>query len=160
MAAALAAYPASRHIYLREVALALAALSLVFLLAGLAARSAQAIGLALTALAGDYAVLFATKGSAVDELAPLYAAGFMLVAELAFWSVERRIPAWSETGLLDRRLAYLSAECVGAAGLAALAVVAASAGRGAGIGLEAAGVVAAIGAVVLVAASVRNALLR
>jgi hypothetical protein len=132
----------------------------VFLLGGLASRSPQAIGLALTALAGDYTVLFATKGSAVDGLTPLYAAGFVLVAELAFWSIERRIPAWSEPALLDRRLGYLVAACLGAAGLAALAVVAASAGRGGGVWLEAAGVVAAIGAVALVAASVRSASLR
>jgi hypothetical protein len=132
----------------------------VFLLGGLASRSPQAIGLALAFLAGDYAVLFAAKGSAVDELTPLYAAGFMLVAELAFWSLERRIPAWSETGLLERRLAYLSAECAAAAGLAAVTVIAASAARGGGVGLEVVGVVAAIGAVVLVAASVRSASLR
>lgn len=145
---------------LREVALGFGALSLVFLFGGLVTRSPQAIGLALTALAGDYAVLFATKGSAIDEATPLYAAGFMLVAELAFWSLERRIPAWSEPGLLDRRLGYLAASCTGAAGFAALAVVAASAGRGGGVGLEAVGVVAAIGALALVAGSVRSAFLR
>jgi hypothetical protein len=160
LAAALAAYPASQHMHLRALALAFGALSLVFLLAGLASRSGQAIGLGLTALAGGYAVLFATRGSAIDELTPVYAAGFLLVAELAFWSLEPRIPAWSEPGLLDRRLGYLAVECVAAAGLAALAVLAASAARGGGVGLEAVGVVAAIGAVVLVASSVRSASLR
>jgi hypothetical protein len=146
--------------HLRELALACAALSLALLLGGLASRSPQAIGLALTALAGDYAVLFATNGTAIDELTPAYAAGFVLVAELAFWSIERRIPAWSEPALLDRRLGYLVATCLGATMLAAVAVVAASVARGGGVWLEAAGVVAAIGAVALVAASVRSASLR
>jgi hypothetical protein len=101
-------------------------------------------------------VLFAAEGSRLDELTPLYAAGFMLLAELAFWSLERRVAAWSEPALLVRRLVYLSATCAGAAALAALVLVVAAASGGGGVALEALGVAAAIGALGVLAALVRG----
>ena len=155
-AAGLAAYPAVQDIDLRRLALALAGLAVVLLAAGLAARSGPVLGWGLAALGGEYAVLFAAQSHALDELTPLYAGAFFLVAELAFWSIEPRVPAWSEPGLVDRRLAYLAAVSAGAAAVAGLVVIVAAASGGGGAALEAIGVAATIGALGLVAVLVRR----
>jgi hypothetical protein len=108
------------------------------------------------ALGGEYAVLFAAQGGALDEQTPVYAGAFVFVAELAFWSIERRVPSWSEPGLAERRMAYLAGVSAGAALIAAIVLVVASASGGGGVALEAIGVAATIGALALVAALVRR----
>ena len=106
-------------------------------------------------------MLFAAEGSTLDRLTPVYAAGLLLVAELAFWSIERRVPAWPEPTALEWRLARLGAACVGAAGVAALATVSAAAATGGGgVVLESFGVGAAIGSVVILALLMRRLFLR
>jgi hypothetical protein len=145
-----------QDLHLRWLTLALGGLALAFLAAGLTTRSAAALGWGLAVLGGEYAVLFAAQGRALDEAAPVYAVGFVLVAELAFWSVERRVAAWSEPTLTERRLALLVGVCVGAAAVAALVLVLAAASGGGGIALEAVGVAAAIGALALLGALVRR----
>jgi len=145
-----------QDIHLRRLALVLAGLAVALLAVGLAARSGPVLGWGLAALGAEYAVLFAAEGRVLDELTPLYAGAFVLVAELAFWSIERRVPAWSEPTLVERRLARLAATCIGAAGVAALVIVVSAASGGGGIALEALGVVAAIGALALVAVLVQR----
>ena len=150
-AAALAAYPASQNLDLQWAALVFAISGVLVFAMGLAARSPGALGLGLALLGADYAVLFVAEGSALDRFTPAYAAGFMLVAELGFWSIEPRIPAWSEAAVAEWRLARIAGACIGAAVLAALALVAASAATGTGgLALESLGVVAAIGSLVLI----------
>ena len=150
-AAALAAYPASQNVDLRWAALVFAIVGVLVFALGLAARSPGALGLGLALLGADYAVLFVAEGGALDQFTPAYAAGFMLVAELGFWSIESRIAAWTEAAVAEWRLARIAGSCVGAAVLAALALVAAAAANGAGgLGLESLGVVAALGSVVLI----------
>ena len=155
-AVCLAAYPAVQDIELRWAALGLGGLAIAFLAVGLAFRSGAVLGWGLAALGGEYAVLFAAQGQALDELTPVYAGAFVLVAELAFWSIERRIPAWSEPGLTEWRLAYLFGISAGAAAISAVVLVLAAASGGGGVALEAIGVAAAIGALVLVALLVRR----
>ncbi len=138
------------------LALGFAVIAVSLLVVGLAVRSGPVLGWGLAALGAEYGVLFAAQGPALDELAPVYAGAFVLLAELAFWSIERRVPAWSEPGLAERRLAYVAATAAGGAALAALVLVAAAASGGGGLALEAIGVAAAIGALVLVAALVRR----
>ncbi len=145
-----------QDIHLRRLALGLAGLAVVLLAVGLAARSGPVLGWGLAALGGEYAVLFAAQSHALDELTPLYAGAFFLVAELAFWSIEPRVPAWSEPGLAERRLAYLAGVSAGAAAVAGLVLVVAAASGGGGAALEAIGVVATIGALGLVALLVRR----
>ncbi len=158
MAAAvgLAAYPAIQDIELRWAALGLAGLAVALLALGLAVRSGAILGWALAALGGEYAVLFAAQGPALDELTPVYAGAFVLVAELAFWSIERRVSAWSEPGLTEWRLVYLFGVSAGGAALSAVVLVLAAASGGGGVALEAIGVAAAIGALILVALLVRR----
>ena len=150
-AAVLAAYPASQNLDLQWAALVFAIAGVLLFALGLAFRSPSLLGLGLAVLGADYAVLFVAEGSALDRFTPAYAAGFMLVAEVGFWSIEPKIPAWSEAAVAELRLARIAGACIGAAALAALALVAASAASGTGgLALESLGVVAATGSVVLI----------
>jgi hypothetical protein len=143
-------------IHLRWLALALAGVAVGLLAVGLAARSGPVLGWGLAALGGEYAVLFAAQGGALDTFTPVYAAAFVLVAELAFWSIERRVPAWTESGLAEWRLARVAGASAGAAVVSGLVLVVAAASGGGGVALEAIGVAATIGALALVAALVRR----
>jgi hypothetical protein len=150
-AAALAAYPASQDLDLRWAALAFASSAVLVFAVGLAARSPGALGLGLALLGADYAVLFVAEDGVLDQFTPAYAAGFMLVAELGFWSIESRIPAWSDAAVVEWRLARIAGTCIGAAGLAAFALVAAAAATGTGgLALESLGVVAVLGSLVVI----------
>jgi hypothetical protein len=152
-AAALAAYPASQSLDLQWAALVFAIGGVLLFTLGLAVRSPGTLGLGLAALGADYAVLFVAEGGALDRFTPAYAAGFMVVAELGFWSIESRIPAWTEAAVAEWRLARIAGTCIGAAVLAAFAIVVSSAATGTGgLALEGLGVVAAIGSLVLITA--------
>jgi len=130
----------------------------VALVLGLVVRGPSAIGFSLVSLGGTYGVLFAAEGSRLDRLAPVYAAGLLLVAELAFWSIESRVAAWSDPELPVWRLLRLVLVCAGAAVLGAIVIADASAATGGGgLVLETLGVAAVIGAIVLVTALVRRA---
>ena len=154
-AAALAAYPAAQNLRFQWAALAFAIAGVLVFTLGLIVRWPGALGLGLAALGAEYAVLFVAEGGALDRYTPVYAAGFMLVAELGFWSIEPRIPAWSEAAVAEWRLARLAGACIAAAVLAALALVAAAAATGTGgLALESLGVVAAIGSLILITALV------
>ena len=150
-AAALAAYPASQNVDLQWAALAFAISAVLVFAVALVARSPGALGIGLALLGADYAVLFVAEGGALDQFTPVYADGFILVAELGFWSIESRIPAWSEPAVAEWRLARIAGACIGAAVLAALALVAAAAATGTGgLALESLGVVAVLGSLVLI----------
>ncbi len=150
-------YPAAQDIRLQPLALGLAVAGVFLLTFGLAVRWPSAIGFALVALGGTYAVLFVAEGTHLDHVAPAYAAGLLLVAELAFWSIESRVPAWSDPEVVIWRLARLALACVGAAVLGAIVVAdAAAAGGGGGLLLETLGVAAAIGALILVTVLLRR----
>jgi hypothetical protein len=150
-AAALAAYPASQEVYLQWAALVFAIAGVLLFALGLAVRSAGLLGLGVAVIGAGYAVLFVAEGGSLDRFTPAYAAGFILVAELGFWSIESRIPAWSEPAVAEWRLARIFGACVGAGVLAALALVAAAAATGTGgLAVESLGVVAALGSLVLI----------
>jgi hypothetical protein len=157
-AVGLAAYPAIQDIHLQWLAIVLGSFALFFLLIGLAARSGAALEWGFALLGSEFGVLFAAEGSTLDELTPAYAGAFVLVAELSFWSIERRVAAWSEGSMLELRLVYLALACVGAAAVAAVVMVVATVSSGGGVGLEAGGVAAAIAALVLLSVLVRRAL--
>jgi hypothetical protein len=70
-----------------------------------------AIAWALALLGSAYAIALATgeDGAAVDAVAPLYAGGLLLVAELSYWSLELRGSRREEPGAMLRRLVALTA---------------------------------------------------
>ena len=134
----------------------LGALGLALLAAGLLLRSSGLLAGGLVALGGEYSIWFAAQGSDLDAYAPLYAATFLLVAELAYWSIERRVEAWSEPDLVLWRLGNLLAVCGGAAAIAAFVLVLGAVGGAGGAALEAVGVAAVIGTLAVLGLLVRR----
>jgi hypothetical protein len=135
----------------RGILLAVGAPVPVLLAAGLAARWSGALTVGIALLGTQQAVRLALGHDALDEWAPLLGAALLLCAELAWWSIEPRIPAWSQPGLALRRVATILALCLVGAGLGAVLLVAAGSSLSGGVPLELAGVVAATGAVAVVA---------
>ena len=80
----------------------------------------------------------------------------LLALELAWWSIEPRVPAWSDVAVVLRRLGTIVGVCAAGAVVAALIVLAAGAPLRGGLGLELVGVAAAIAAVGLVATIARR----
>ena len=151
-AAALAASPFARG---SPHALALAgfgAAGVVWLCAGLALRWSAALAVGVAVLGAEQATRLAVTSGEVDPWTPVYAIGFLFVAELAWWSIEPRVPAWTEPDLVLWRLGAVALVCAGGGLLAALVVLAAGAPLKGGVGLELVGVAAATGALALVAA--------
>jgi hypothetical protein len=128
----------------------------LWLCAGLAFRWSAALAAGIAFLGAEQAVRLATGRSSVDPWTPLYAAGLLLVAELAWWSIEPRVAAWSETEAVVRRLLIVTGACVGAGLLAAVVVLAAGAPLRGGVGLELVGVAAAAAAIAVIAAVART----
>jgi hypothetical protein len=97
----------------------------------------------------SYGVYVALRNGSVDARAPVIAAALIFVAELGFWSLERA-PSRSEGTVLVRRAAALAAGVVLTAFLGSLLLVLTTGVTG-GVGLEAAGVAAAVLAVAAIA---------
>jgi hypothetical protein len=138
------------------VLIVLGVAGLLALGAGLAARWGAAVAFAIALLGAEQAVRLARGPDALDPWAPLYAGAFLLVAELAWWSLEERVPAWAERGAAPGRLLTVLFACVGGSIVAALVVLAAGAPIHGGFALELAGVFAATAALAVVAAVART----
>jgi hypothetical protein len=135
--------------------LALGGAGLLWLAIGLAVRWNAPLVVGIAGLGAEQAVRLATGPSKVDPWTPAYAAALLLAAELAWWSIEPRVPAWWDVEILLRRVLAIAACCVGGALLAALVVLAAGAPLHGGVGLELVGVAAAVTAIAVVAAVAR-----
>jgi hypothetical protein len=122
----------------------------VFVLAvGLLLRTPTTVPAAIVLLGGEYALTLSVEDASLDARAAVVAAGLLVVAELAFWSLELRAEITDEPGSYFRRLAVLALLALGALALSgALIAIDDLAGRG-GLGIEVAGAVAAVGAFVL-----------
>ena len=110
-------------------------------------RTVFPFGIAL--VGASYAVFVAVRNGAVDGRAPAVAAALFAAAELGYWSLERS-PSRTEGAVVLRRVAGL----VGAAAVTALLgslVLLLATGASGGVGLEAAGVAAAVISVAVIA---------
>jgi hypothetical protein len=104
---------------------------------------------AIVLLGGEYALVLSIGDVSLETRAAVVAAGLLVVAELAFWSLELRAEITDEPGSYARRLAVLALLALGALALAgALLAVVDLEGRG-GLAIELAGAVAAFGAFIL-----------
>lgn len=138
------------------VLLVLGIAGLLALCAGLATRWGAAVAFAIALLGAEQAVRLARGPDALDPWTPLYAGAFLLVAELAWWSLEERVAAWAERGAATGRLLTVVFACVGGSVVAALVVLAAGAPIHGGFALELAGVLAATAALAVIAAVART----
>lgn len=118
---------------------------------GLARSRSWSVPWAVVVLGAAYTGSLFLPEQGVDRHAPLFAAGFVLLAELAYWTLELRAPISPEPGMLEQRAALVVAVGLGALVLATVAVAATLVPLGGGVLADMLGVLAAIGAVGVVA---------
>jgi len=132
------------------------AFALVVLLFGLALRWSAALAIGVSLLGAQQATRLALGPDALDEATPLVAGSLLLVAELAWWSIEPRIPAWAQPSVAMWRVVTVVFCCAGGTVAAAVVVVAAGAPVSGGTPLLLIGIVAATTAIGVVATAVRK----
>ena len=136
----------------------LCTVAFVALVAALVLGWSLLIPVSLGFLAAAYAVHLALDDPSLDASAPLFGAGLLLTAELAYWSLEERDRIASEPGESLRRFGLLVglafATLVAAAGLLAVADLA----RTGGLAIDVLGAVAAAATLVVVALAARRPL--
>jgi peptidoglycan biosynthesis protein MviN/MurJ (putative lipid II flippase) len=121
----------------------LVVLAIVTLFVGLGASQPLGIGLAVALLAA--APLVGHPSSPPAGPTAVYAAGLLLVAELGFWSLERRRRVHAERGVDARRWIALVGVVAASVALALVVLLVGSEPRARGSAVEAAGVLAALG---------------
>lgn len=149
---ALAVVPVARASdSLQGASVRVAAVGLVALVAAVVLGWTALIPASILAVGGVYAAQLAIDDAPLDTAAPVYAAGLLVTAELAYWSLEERERLRGDPGAGLRHAAFVSGLGLAAliVGGALLAVV--DAVRGSGVALDLAGAVAAAGALVAIA---------
>jgi hypothetical protein len=126
--------------------LVIGAAAVAFLAAGLALRWSGALAVGVALIGAQQATRLALGPDALDEATPLIAGALLLAAELGWWSIEPRVPAWAQPGVAVRRVLTVFCTCVAATVVSAVVVVAAGARVGGGTLLLLTGVVAATAA--------------
>jgi hypothetical protein len=105
---------------------------------------------AVVALGAFYAVsLHGQRG--IDGRAPVVGGLLVLVAELAYWSLERRTPVGDEAGLHLRRAVSVLATTLGATAISAALLAVTSVPLGGSVTWDAFGLAAAAGALAVLA---------
>jgi len=122
----------------------------------LLARLGGLVPWAILLAGAEYGAFLAIHETSVDGYAPIYAAGLLLVTELAYWSMEPRVQGAVGEGLTTRRVTLLIAVCVAAGGIGGLILAMSEASVNGGLWLEALGVAAAVGALALLARLARS----
>jgi hypothetical protein len=138
------------------IAAAAAGPGLVALALALVSRWPAPIPWAVVSLGASYAVSLHGR-HAIDGRAPVIGGLLVLVAELAYWSLERRTPVGDEAGLQLRRAVSVLATTLGSIAVAAALLTVTSVPLGGSVTWEAFGVAAAAGAVALLALLSRRA---
>jgi hypothetical protein len=122
VAAGVAAACASAANGLAAGCAAAGAAGVVLMAVGLTGRPVAGVGLGVALLGVAYAMALADGGRGPERLAPLAAGALLLVAELAYWSLELRSRARAEPGLLGARAALILGLALGGAAVAELLV--------------------------------------
>ena len=136
------------------ICLAAAGFGVAALAIGLVFGAGTPVGIGVAGIGAAYAVA-ASSGGDVDGGAVLFAPALLVLAELAYWSLEHRVRVADERSLVARRLAALAIVAMASVGVGTLAVGAAAVPLSAGPPLLVVGVAAAIAVVGLVAALAR-----
>jgi hypothetical protein len=153
---ALAAALAVAAAWSRPALLAVGGAAVFLLVVGLALGRTAAIPWAIAGLGVAYAATLG--GDELDGRVPLYAAGLLVTAELAYWSLRLRQGARDEAGMALRRvIGLLIAAAVALVAGTMLVAVAHIPLRG-GLAVEAVGIAAAIGALATLLLAARRGL--
>lgn len=125
---------------------------LVLLLLSLVFGWTSGVAWCLAILASDYALALALRDDdLIDAAAPLYGAGLLGLAELAYWSLELRGPGREEPRVAIRRATALGAVILLSALVASFVVVVTASPLGGGLAWDAVGVAAAAGTLAILA---------
>jgi hypothetical protein len=124
LAAALALAPLASTTLPRTLLAWLGAVA-VLLAAGAAWRYVSLAGVAVAILAAEYGLSLYHQRGPVDARAPLFAAGLLLLVELASWSAESHPLVRDDRAVLGFRLAVLGVVALAAVALGALVLLAA-----------------------------------
>lgn len=153
-ALALALYPPAREHGSLPLTVPLALAGIATLALALLRRAEATIAVAVALLGAEYATLLHTAKIELS-MTPLYAAGLVLVAELAHWSLAEEIGEQPRRRIRRRATAVATAATAGG-GLAAMAVLTARSARTAGAWLVPAGAAAVIGVLIIILALARR----
>lgn len=150
MLGALAVSVAARVDRLEVLVAVLGAAAVLVLLLALVGGWSGLVPWALVLCGGEYAAFLVIRRESIDAYAPLYGVGLLLAGELAYWALEPRTSG-AEPGLLARRITLIAATCLAAGGVGGLVLSASEVVFHGGLLLEAFGVAAAVGALLLLA---------
>ncbi len=139
------------------VGVRLGALALLALVAALVLGWSVLIPLALGLLGAAYATHLGLDDPSLDATAPLFGAGLLLTAELAYWSLEERARVVSEPGEPLRRLGLLLVLAIVALGAGAGLLAVADLARAGGLALDLLGAAAAAAALFVFVVVARRA---
>ena len=134
----------------------LAAISLLALLAALALGWSSFVPISIALLGAAYATQLGVDDAPLDVKAPLFGAGLLVTAELAYWSLEERDRVESDPGEWLRRLGVVVA--LGLAALVAGGALLATAdlARTRGLAIDLVGAAAAAAALLVVVLTARR----
>jgi hypothetical protein len=135
---------------------AIGLVAVLLLVVALAGRFEGLLPWVLALAGAQYAAFLVIRETAVDPYAPIYGAGLLLVSELAYWAIERRVPGMPGEGLTFRRATLIVAAVIASGGIGGLILAMSETSVRGGLWLEALGVAAAVGAVALLARLARS----
>jgi len=138
----------------QSVGARVAAVSLVVLVAALVLGWSPLVPVAIATAGGLYGAQLLVDGATLDAAAPLLAAGLLLVAELAYWSLEESYRVAGDPGDGLRHAAFVAVLAVGALLLCGILLALVEAVQAEGLALDVLGALAAsavLAAVVLAA---------
>ena len=135
--------------------LAVGGAAVFLLVVGLALGRSAAVPWAIVGLGVAYAATL--EDNDLDGRVPLYAAGLLVTAELAYWALQLRHGARDEPGMALRRLIGLLITAAAAVVAGTLLVAVAQFPLRGGLAVEAAGLLAALGALTVLLLATRRA---
>jgi hypothetical protein len=134
---------------------ALATTAVVLLAAGLLARVALVIPVAVALLGAAYLILLGLELDTLDSRAPLVAAALLAVAELGYWSLELQEAVADEPGTYLRRVALLSVQLAGVTTVGVILLAVVEGVETGGVAIQVVGALAAVGVLALLALAAR-----
>jgi hypothetical protein len=120
-----------------------AAISLLALVAALVLGWTPLIPVSIVVVGGAYAAQLAIDDAALDASVPVVAAGLLVAAELAYWSLEERDRVQGDGGDRLRRVVFVAGLGLGALVVAAALLALVDAVRTTGLAVDVVGAAAA-----------------
>jgi hypothetical protein len=133
------------------------ALAVLALLAGIVLGWSPLVPVSLLLLGSAYATHLALDDPGLDGTAPLVAAGLLVTAELAYWSLEEREEIRSERGESLRHLGVVALLALGGLVAGSVLLAVADLARTEGLAIDLLGAGAAAGALLVVVLYARRA---